>query len=170
MNSTHASNLFSAQEKWTKHPKQKKNGYHLPRSSPNGTMNFAIFQPPPPPSQFIHLCHPFFYFFVHFEGWLGKKIYNNQQRPPQRPSRATVVTHLQGFTLQLKGETMPRWHKVGRMAGFFLVFCFFALYNWWILMGGWLWHGLFLAKIPEQVDGANWNSSHWLKRLGLEYG
>ena len=103
----------------------------LPSSTiiPKWNNELCNFPTPPPPSQFIHLCHPFFYFFVHFEGWLGKKIYNNQPRPPQRPSRATVVTHLQGFTLQLKGETMPRWHKVGRMAGFFLVFCFFALYN-----------------------------------------
>lgn len=138
--------------KMNKHPKQTKNGYHLPRSSPNGTINFVIFQPPPPAQP----VHPFVILFSISLSTLrafGKGYITNSNQ--QQPSQHGKPTHLQGFTLQLKGETMPRWHKVGRMADVFSCFLPYIKKNdGWMAMA---WR--FLAKIPEQVDGANWNSS-----------
>lgn len=87
MNSTHASNLFSAQEKWTNIQNKQKMAiiFHDHPDKEQWPLQFS--KPPPPPPVHPSLSSFFLqHFFVHFEGF-RKRIYNNQQPATTVPTR-----------------------------------------------------------------------------------
>lgn len=138
MNSTHASNLFSVEEKWT-NIQNRKNMNTIFHDHPQMEQLTLQFSKHPP--MFIHLSS-FFLFLCPLWG-LSEK--DNKSRQPATTNTLLPTSKGSPFSSKVRqclGTKLEEW----------LVFVFFFLFPYiidgWMAMAWW-----FLAKIPEQVVG-----------------